>query len=124
MLCVVVETPMDAKTIGEFREKVEYSKLAMADCLKNGEAPIAFGPMYRFGFGDMKDWEYLAIKCSLVWATKADKVVIYEDLGKLPYQKALMAVCKERGVIVERRIIGVTRESIQDAMVKEMMKTV
>lgn len=80
MQLVAIESPY----AGNIEENVKYAKEAMNDCLSRGEAPYASHLLLtRDGVLDDNDSEEreLGISVGFSWGDKADKRVVYMDLG-------------------------------------------
>lgn len=88
--CVTVESPYNG-TPEEIERNHQYAIHAMRDCLKKNEAPFLSHLLYtqapKVGFvsDDDKKNECVgrdaAINAGLAWGLKADKTVVYTDLG-------------------------------------------
>ena len=77
---VVLESPF----AGDVEENVRYAKLAMLDCLKRGDAPIASHLLWtQPGLLDDASPEErkLGIVAGLAWTPVAEAVVVYVDRG-------------------------------------------
>lgn len=81
---VLLESPYAGKTPEETQRNVEYARAAMADCFKRGEAPYASHLLYtQPGVLDdnIPEERSLGIEAGLLWGAKAEKTVVYSDLG-------------------------------------------
>lgn len=80
MRLVVIESPY----AGEVERNLLYARRAMRDCLRRGEAPIAFHLLYtQPGILDdsIPDERKLGIAAGLEWAMKASLICFYTDYG-------------------------------------------
>lgn len=99
---VIVESPY----AGDVEANVAYARVALADCLRRGEAPFASHLLYTQP-GVLDDRvtaeRRLGIEAGLAWALRADATVVYCDRGisngmQLGIDRALAV-----GRIVEKR---------------------
>lgn len=77
---VIVESPF----AGDMERNIKYARACMRDCLLKGEAPYASHLLYtQSGVLDDSHPEErpLGIDAGLAWGEKADKTVVYTDLG-------------------------------------------
>lgn len=77
---VLIESPY----AGDVKRNTEYAKKCVLDCLKRGEAPYA-SHLFFTQDGLLDDTNpaqrALGIEAGLSWATMADLVAVYTDLG-------------------------------------------
>jgi hypothetical protein len=76
---VIIESPY----AGEVERNVAYARLALLDCMRRGEAPIASHLLITQVYDDLIDKERKAgISAGLAWYHASDVTgVIYTDLG-------------------------------------------
>lgn len=77
---VLVESPY----AGNIERNIRYAQAALRDCLQRGEAPFASHLLYTQPnvLSDLLPEERaLGIKAGLEWGKKAEKTVVYLDLG-------------------------------------------
>lgn len=80
MILVVIESPYE----GDLNSNVNYARACMRDCLMKGEAPYAEHLLYtQPGILNDENFEEktLGVLSGFEWAKKADKTVVYIDLG-------------------------------------------
>lgn len=80
MKLVIVESPF----AGDVETNIKYARAAMHDCFMRGEAPFASHLLYTQEnvLDDTIPIEReLGINAGLLWGEKADKTVVYGDLG-------------------------------------------
>ncbi len=58
-----------------------YARLALADSLRRGEAPLASHLLYTQVWGESDEERTAGIKAGLEWLHRADFMVLYIDLG-------------------------------------------
>ncbi len=77
---VVVESPF----AGDVSTNIKYARACVMDCLKRGEFPFASHLLYT-QTGVLRDnvpsERELGIIAGLAWGERADKTVVYIDLG-------------------------------------------
>lgn len=79
---VALESPYAARGPLTVDDHVRYARLAMADCLRRGEAPIASHLLYPQVLDDLKpEQRTLGIEAGMIWSATADYAVFYVDLG-------------------------------------------
>ena len=101
---VVLESPF----AGDIEKNIAYAKLAMKDCLKRGEAPIASHLLWtQPGLLDDNDAEErkLGIAAGHAWTEVADYVVVYIDRGMSKGMEAGINLAHEKNKRVELRNI-------------------
>ena len=77
---VIIESPF----AGDVETNVAYARKCAKDCLNRGEAPFASHLLYtQAGIlnDEIPEERELGIKAGLVWGAKAEKTVVYTDLG-------------------------------------------
>ena len=80
MILVLLESPY----AGDIEENLMYARKCMHDCFKRGEAPYASHLLYtQEGVlnDNIPEERMLGIDAGLLWGEKADKTVVYTDLG-------------------------------------------
>lgn len=80
MILVLLESPY----AGDIEANLTYARKCMHDCFKRGEAPYASHLLYtQEGILDdnISEERMLGIEAGLLWGSKADKTVVYTDLG-------------------------------------------
>jgi hypothetical protein len=105
---VVVESPFAADTAVGLETNLRYLRAAMADCFRHGEAPFASHGLYTQPgvLDDGKPEERKkGIDAGLAWATKADAVIVYVDLGISPGMTLGILRATENSKPVEYRTI-------------------
>ena len=83
MKLVILETPY----AGEIGTNNHYCVAAMRDCLYKGEAPFASHMLYAFSNvldDDLPIERELGMVAGFAWGHKAEKTVVYTDLGISP----------------------------------------
>ena len=77
---VIVESPY----AGHISRNTAYARVAMADCLNQGEAPFASHLLYTqhgvLNDGDPAQRAH-GIAAGLAWGARADATVVYTDFG-------------------------------------------
>jgi hypothetical protein len=105
MILVLVESPY----AGNVKLNEAYARAAMRDCLFRGEAPFASHLLYTQP-GVLNDLipeeRSLGIDAGLDWGCKADKTVVYTDLGISRGMKYGIASAEEAGRPVEYRTLA------------------
>lgn len=97
---VVVESPYAGDVLGN----IAYARLALADSLARGEAPIAAHLLHTQVLDDEDlDQRARGIRAGLRWIEVADLVAVYEDHGVSPGMEAALQRARECGVPVEFR---------------------
>lgn len=80
MRLVLLESPF----AGDVERNLAYARAAMRDCLLRGEAPFASHLLYtQAGVldDDVPGERALGIEAGLLWGAKAERTVVYADLG-------------------------------------------
>ncbi len=80
MILVFLESPYT----GDTERNIRYARACMRDCLRRNESPFASHLLYtQEGVLDDTDPENreLGIAAAMDWAAKANKTVVYTDLG-------------------------------------------
>lgn len=78
--CVILESPY----AGNVERHLLYARLAMADCLRRGEAPLASHLLYTqpdILRDDVEEERAMGIAAGYQWGEHCDYVVVYTDLG-------------------------------------------
>jgi hypothetical protein len=85
MRLVIVESPYRATAYRTVIQHREYLRLAMADCIRRGESPMASHHLYPEILDDDTPYErVLGIRAGLAWGIHADAVCVYSQLGVSP----------------------------------------
>jgi hypothetical protein len=80
---VIIESPY----AGNVELNLKYAKMCVLDCLKRNEAPYAshlFFTQPDILDDTIPEERDLGIKAGLCWGEKAEKTVVYHDLGITP----------------------------------------
>jgi hypothetical protein len=83
MVLVYLESPY----AGNIERNVSYARACMRDCLMRGEAPLASHLLYTQPdvlSDDNHAERELGMEAGFSWAEKAEKTVVYTDLGISP----------------------------------------
>jgi hypothetical protein len=104
MRLVVVESPYAANEHRTLEQHREYLRLALGDCIRRGESPMASHHLLPEILRDDTPHERaLGIAMGLAWGRHAAAAVIYSDLGVSPGMKAALAAYKAAGKPIEWR---------------------
>jgi hypothetical protein len=107
MRLVVVESPFRATEYRTKEQHREYLRLAMADCVRRNESPMASHHLLPEILMDDSPYERaLGIRAGLAWGAHADLVAVYSQLGVSPGMKAAIEAYKAAGKPIEWRGIG------------------
>lgn len=99
---VVVESPH----AGDIARHTAYLLMCLKDSLKRGEAPFASHALYTSVLDDADPHEReQGIDAGLAWATAADLVAVYTDLGVSPGMLVGIAMHQSRGLPIEYRTV-------------------
>lgn len=104
MILVIVESPYN----GDVERNLRYLRACMHDCFLRGEAPFASHGLYtQPGVlrDDVPGERELGIAAGLVWGLKADRTVVYTDLGVTSGMLQGMAHAKLNGRPIELRTL-------------------
>ncbi len=128
MPLVIVESPFAGKTIEEQVLNKKYARLCIRDCLKYNEAAYASHLIYtQEGILDdnVPSERALGIQAGLLWGAKAQKTIVYTDLGiSSGMQKGIDRAISE-GRTIEHRSLGyIPSVSIAEIKLEEMRKEV
>jgi len=94
--CVILESPYK----GNVERHLLYARLAMADCLRRGEAPFASHLLYtqrEILRDDIEEERAMGIAAGYQWGVHCDYVVVYTDLGVSKGMKRSMEIYQEMG---------------------------
>lgn len=101
---VVIESPF----AGDVEANIAYARLALADSLSRGEAPIASHLLYtQPGVldDDVPEEREWGIEAGLSWATRSDLTVFYTDRGWSRWMLGARDRCRREGrEWIERRL--------------------
>jgi hypothetical protein len=99
----VIESPF----AGDTEVNLAYARLALADSLTRGEAPLASHLLYTQILDDAEpEQRMLGIDAGLAWHAVTEAVILYLDRGMSPGMQAAVANAELRGIPVERRYLG------------------
>lgn len=101
-ILVIVESPF----AGNIPKNVRYARACLRDCLKRGEYPFASYLLYtQTGIlrDDLEEERMLGIMAGLAWGKKANKTVVYDDLGISKGMEIGIEAAKEAGRPIEFR---------------------
>lgn len=105
MILVLLESPY----AGNVDLNVRYARACMRDCLLRGEAPFASHCLYtQPGVLDdlVPDERALGISAGLEWGARAEKTVVYMDLGVSRGMEQGIERARVEGRRVEMRTLG------------------
>jgi hypothetical protein len=104
MRLVIVESPFRATEYRTLEQHREYLRLALADCIRRGEAPMASHHLYPEILDDNTPYERaLGICAGLAWGVHADVIAVYSQLGVSPGMAQAIGVYKDAGKPIEWR---------------------
>jgi hypothetical protein len=104
MRLVIVESPYAANEHRTLEQHREYLRLALADCIRRGESPMAsHHQLPEILRDDTPHERALGIAMGLAWGRHADLVAVYSCLGVSPGMKAAIAAYKAAGKAIEWR---------------------
>jgi hypothetical protein len=104
MICVILESPYS----GDQEANCQYARQCVADSLARGEAPIASHLLYtQPGILDdsLPEDRQLGIEAGHAWIERANKMVVYIDLGISHGMWQGMERARQCNVQVEKRSI-------------------
>jgi hypothetical protein len=100
---VVVESPY----AGDVEANTRFARLAMLDSLTRGEAPFAGHLLYTQVLADSSPTEReLGIRSHLAYVRRAERLVVYVDLGISSGMKRAICLAEQLGIPVESRRIA------------------
>jgi hypothetical protein len=106
MRLVVVESPYAANEHRTLEQHREYLRLAMADCIRRGESPMASHHLYPEILDDNTPYERaLGIRAGLAWGAHAELVAVYSQLGVSPGMKQAIDYYKAQNKPIEWRAV-------------------
>lgn len=100
---------LESPFAGDVDRNLGYARAAMRDCLMRGEAPFASHCLYtQTGVLDDLDKaeRALGIEAGLAWGSRAEKTVVYVDLGLTAGMHIGIDRAKREGRPVELRTLG------------------
>jgi hypothetical protein len=104
MRLVIVESPFRATPHRTLKQHREYLRLAMADCIRRGESPMASHHLLPEILMDDSPYERaLGIRAGLAWGIHADVIGVYSQLGVSPGMAQAIGVYKDAGKVIEWR---------------------
>jgi hypothetical protein len=104
MRLVIVESPYRANAYRTLEQHREYLRLALADCIRRNESPMASHHLYPEILNDDTPYERaLGIRAGLAWGIHADLIAVYSQLGVSPGMAQAIGVYKDAGKVIEWR---------------------
>jgi hypothetical protein len=104
MRLVVVESPYAATAERTLEQHREYLRLALADCIRRGESPIASHHLYPEILDDNTPYERaLGVRAGLAWGIHAAAICVYSQLGVSPGMAQAINWYKDAGKPIEWR---------------------
>jgi len=104
MITVCIESPLR----GDIARNVRYADTCLLDALMRGEAPFLGHLIYPRVLDDSiphhRSW---GIDAHVAWLRRAERLVVYVDLGISSGMAAAMAVAREISLPIEHRTLGV-----------------
>ncbi|WP_156947332.1 hypothetical protein [Bradyrhizobium sp. WSM3983] len=105
MPLVVLESPY----AGQIGRNIEYARACVRSCVADRqEAPIASHLLFtQPGIFDDNDPVQRAqgINAARAWLRKADRMVVYQDLGISPGMEAAIRAAEFMGIPIDRRFL-------------------
>lgn len=103
---VIIESPFAGATEQIRNDNIAYARKCVADSLARGEAPLASHLLFPQLLDDNDHAQrQLGIEAGLAWYRRADKCVVYMDLGVSSGMQTGIARARAYGVPVEERYI-------------------
>ena len=102
MTLVIIESPF----AGDVETNIQFARACMHDSLMRGEAPFASHLLYtQEGIlnDDVPKERSLGIKAGLVWGKRAEKTVVYTNLGVTGGMKKGIQRAENEGREIEYR---------------------
>ncbi len=100
MPLVLVESPYQ----GDVERNVEYARRCLRDCIDRQEAPLAAHLLFPQVLDDRDPIQRAAgINAGFAWLRKADRMVVYQDLGISPGMEAAIRTAELLRIPIERR---------------------
>lgn len=102
MVLVIIESPF----AGDIEKNIRFARACVRDSLEKGEAPLASHLLYtqegilRDGVPEERNW---GIEAGLAWGKKAQKTIVYTNLGISSGMKKGIERAIEEGREVEYR---------------------
>jgi hypothetical protein len=104
MRLVIVESPYRATEHRTQEQHREYLRLALADCIRRGESPMASHHLLPEILMDDTPYERaLGIRAGLAWGVHADVIAVYSQLGVSPGMAQAIGVYKDAGKPIKWR---------------------
>lgn len=103
---VIIESPFAGDSPTALARHVRYARLALADSISRGEAPIASHLLYTQDhiLNDLRREEReLGIACGYAWMSVAHRVAVYTDFGHSPGMQLAVLAAKKLNTSVEYR---------------------
>jgi hypothetical protein len=103
---VMVESPYRATEHFTVAQHRQYLRMAMADCIRRFESPMASHHLLPEILNDDSAYERaLGIEAGFAWGIHADLIAVYSDLGVSRGMSDALAFYKARGKPIEWRTI-------------------
>jgi hypothetical protein len=105
----VILTILESPYAGDIALHTAYARIAMADSLSRGEAPLASHLLYtQPGILDdsIPSERTKGIEAGLAWGAVAERTAVYMDLGLTPGMKIGVERARQQGRTVETRTVG------------------
>lgn len=102
----IIESPFAGDSPVTISRHVRYARLAMADSISRGEAPLASHLLYTQDniLNDLIPEEReIGITCGYAWMSVAERVAIYTDFGHSPGMLLAVMAAKSLNLPVEYR---------------------
>lgn len=102
----IIESPFAGDSPVTIARHVRYARLAMADSISRGEAPLASHLLYTQDniLNDLIPEEReIGITCGYAWMSVAERVAIYTDFGHSPGMILAVMAAKNLNLPVEYR---------------------
>ena len=104
MRLVMVESPYRATEHRTLAQHREYLRMALADCIRRNESPMASHHLFPEILNDDTPYERaLGIRAGLAWGRHCDAVAVYSDLGVTPGMREAISEYKSAGKVIEWR---------------------
>lgn len=108
-ILVIVESPF----FGDISTNIRYARACVKDCFQRGEFPFASHLIYaQTGIlrDDVLGERQLGIDAGLAWGEKADKTVVYIDLGISGGMQTGIWAARQSNRIIEYRTLANWRD--------------
>lgn len=99
-----MESPYAATPYRTLEQHREYLRMAMADCIRRGESPMASHHLLPAILMDDSPYErQLGIRAGLAWGVHAAAICVYSQLGVSPGMAQAISAYKDMGKPIEWR---------------------